>query len=64
MTEFFTRAHYQESAAYIRSRTKHQPKIALVLGSGFGELADAVQNADIISSKGYSALAAIYCGRA
>ncbi|MBI5053351.1 MAG: purine-nucleoside phosphorylase [Chloroflexi bacterium] len=51
MTEFFTRVHYQESAAYIRSRTKHQPKIALVLGSGFGELADAVQNADIISSK-------------
>ena len=51
MTEFFTRAHYQESAAYIRSRTKHQPQIALVLGSGFGELANAVQNADIISSK-------------
>jgi purine-nucleoside phosphorylase len=51
MTEFFTRAQYQEAAAYIRTRTKHQPKIALVLGSGFGELADAVQNADIISSK-------------
>ena len=51
MTEFFTRAQYQESAAYIRSRTKHQPKIALVLGSGFGELANAVQNADVISSK-------------
>ncbi len=51
MTEFFTRAQYQEAAAYIRSRTKHQPKIALVLGSGFGELANAVQHADIISSK-------------
>ena len=51
MTEFFTREQYQESAAYIRSRTKHQPTIALVLGSGFGELANAVQNADIISSK-------------
>jgi purine-nucleoside phosphorylase len=51
MIDTFTRAQYQEAANYIRSKTKHQPKIALVLGSGFGELANAVQNADVISSK-------------
>jgi purine-nucleoside phosphorylase len=49
-TEFFTRAQYQAAANYIRTRTQQQPKIALVLGSGFGELAQAVQNADVISS--------------
>ncbi len=42
------RAHYQEAANYIRMRTRHRPKIALILGSGLGGLADAVENADRI----------------
>lgn len=38
-----------DAAAYvIRSRTKYQPEIALILGSGLGGLADSVKNADII----------------
>lgn len=33
------------AAEYIRSRTKHQPKIALVLGSGLGSFADQLADA-------------------
>lgn len=40
----------QVAADVIRSRTKHQPKIALILGSGLNDLADSVEDADIIPS--------------
>jgi purine-nucleoside phosphorylase len=50
MEEFLTRAHYEQAAAYIQGRTRHAPRIGLVLGSGLGGLADAVENADIIPS--------------
>jgi purine-nucleoside phosphorylase len=46
----FTRAHYQEGADYIRQHTRHTPDIALVLGSGLGGLADAVEDADRIAA--------------
>jgi purine-nucleoside phosphorylase len=49
-TSKFTLADYQTAADAIRKRTKHQPTIALILGSGLGGLADAVQEADIIPS--------------
>lgn len=45
---FMTLEQMDAAANAIRSRTKHQPKIALVLGSGLGGLADSLQNADII----------------
>jgi purine-nucleoside phosphorylase len=48
MTEFINRAHIDAAANYIRSKTNHQPKIAMVLGSGLGDLANEVQNPDII----------------
>lgn len=48
MPEFFTRAHYEEAAAALRARTRHTPTIGLVLGSGLGALAEAVENADVI----------------
>ncbi|MGQ0604123.1 MAG: purine-nucleoside phosphorylase [Anaerolineales bacterium] len=50
MEEPLTRAHYEQAAAYIRGKTRHTPSIGLVLGSGLGGLADAVENADIIPS--------------
>lgn len=50
MDEFLTTAHYDEAANYIRSRTRHTPKIGLVLGSGLGGLAEAIEEADIIPS--------------
>ena len=50
MTEFFTRAQFEETAAAIRAQTRHRPTIGLILGSGLGPLADEVQNADNIPS--------------
>jgi purine-nucleoside phosphorylase len=41
----FTRADYEEAASVIRQRAKHQPKIGLILGSGLGGVADAVEDA-------------------
>jgi purine-nucleoside phosphorylase len=35
-------------AGAIRERTRHQPRIALILGSGLGGLAESVRGADII----------------
>jgi len=48
MTDIFTRADYEAAAASVRDRTRHTPKIALILGSGLGPVAEAVQNADVI----------------
>lgn len=47
-TSFVTRAQIDEAATAVRQRTQHQPTIGLILGSGLGSLADAVQNPDII----------------
>jgi purine-nucleoside phosphorylase len=44
----FTRVDYQSIASAIRQKTKHEPTIGLVLGSGLGSLADAVESADVI----------------
>lgn len=51
MTEFFTRAQFEETAAVIRAQTRHRPTIGLILGSGLGPLAEEVQNADIIPAE-------------
>ena len=48
MDTTFTLAHYDESAAYIRARTRHQPTVGMVLGSGLNRLADAIEEADIV----------------
>jgi purine-nucleoside phosphorylase len=45
---FFTFEQIEEVAAAVRSRTRHQPKIALILGSGLGGLADSIQAPDVI----------------
>ena len=47
-TKQFSRQDYQSAADYISSKTSHRPVIGLVLGSGFGEFADAIADADII----------------
>lgn len=48
MSEFVTRAQIEEAVALIRSRTRYQPEFGLVLGSGLGAVAEAVENPDII----------------
>jgi purine-nucleoside phosphorylase len=45
---FMTLEQMDDAANAIRSRTNYQPKIALILGSGLGGLADSIQNPDII----------------
>jgi len=49
MKDFFTLQEIDDAADVIRSRTKFQPKVGMILGSGLGGLADAVEDADIIS---------------
>ena len=44
----FSAADYAQTADYIRQHTRHQPEIALILGSGLGSLADSVEDADTI----------------
>lgn len=48
MTDLISREQVQEAAAFVRQRTRQQPAIGLVLGSGLSGLAEAVENADII----------------
>jgi purine-nucleoside phosphorylase len=45
---FITLEEIDEVAAAIRARTKYQPRVGLILGSGLGGLADSVQDADLI----------------
>lgn len=48
MTQFITTNEINEAAEYVRRRTRFQPTVGLVLGSGLNSLADAIENADII----------------
>jgi purine-nucleoside phosphorylase len=49
MKDYFTLSEIDEVAQVVRSKTKHQPKIGLILGSGLGDLANAVEDADSIA---------------
>jgi purine-nucleoside phosphorylase len=49
MSEFITLIQIDEAAQSIRARLTHQPTIGLILGSGLGGLADAVENPEIIA---------------
>lgn len=48
MTEFFTRSEFEAAADAVRQRTRHQPRIGIVLGSGLGDFAESVSGADVI----------------
>lgn len=39
----------EDAKSYIQRKTSHSPKIGLILGSGLGDLADDIQEADVIS---------------
>jgi purine-nucleoside phosphorylase len=49
MSDFVTRQQVDEAVAAIRSRIRGQPRIGLVLGSGLGALAEAVEAPEIIA---------------
>lgn len=48
MQTYFSLTQYDEIAGVIRSKTKEHPKIAIILGSGLGSLADSLENRSII----------------
>ena len=48
MREFFSRADFEASATTVRDRTAIQPRVGLILGSGFSSLADAVEDGVVI----------------
>ena len=51
MTDRLEPEMVSEAVSYIRDRTDHSPDIALILGSGLGDLADAVTGAVSFASK-------------
>lgn len=48
MTQFLTRTHFEQAVAAVRARSRCQPQVGLILGSGLNALADAVERADRI----------------
>jgi purine-nucleoside phosphorylase len=46
--EFLTQAVIDKAASAVRARSKVQPRVGLILGSGLGGLADAVDGASVI----------------
>ncbi len=48
MSEYLTLEQIDEAAQAVRSRTSHQPRIGMILGSGLGELADLIEEPDRI----------------
>jgi len=50
MEGFVTLEQIDAATDFVRKHTKQQPRIGLILGSGLGALADAVEGADIIAT--------------
>jgi len=48
MTSYITLPQIDEATAAVRARTKYQPRVGIILGSGLNDLANSVQNSDII----------------
>ena len=48
MQDFITLEQIDEAAAVVRERAAHSPRIGMILGSGLGELANLVEEADVI----------------
>ncbi len=48
MEEFVTIQQIDEAVGYVRDHTRHRPELGLILGSGLGELAEMVEDKDII----------------
>jgi purine-nucleoside phosphorylase len=48
MSDYFTRVQYEGAAAIIRNRSRYQPTVGLILGSGLSSLASAIVHPDYI----------------
>ena len=48
MKEYFTLSEIEEVTQAVKSMTRYQPKVGLILGSGLGDLAKSIEEPDII----------------
>ena len=48
MDKFLTMGDYRQAADYVADRTRYQPEVGLILGSGLSTLADQVTDPDIV----------------
>jgi purine-nucleoside phosphorylase len=48
MSTFITLEQIDQAAEAVRNRSQQKPRIGIILGSGLNDLAEAVQNADVI----------------
>jgi purine-nucleoside phosphorylase len=48
MEEYLSLEQIDSAVAAVRAKTKQQPEIGMILGTGLGDLADAVEGADVI----------------
>lgn len=48
MSQYITSVEINEAVEFIRQRTRYQPSVGLILGSGLNSLADTIEAADII----------------
>lgn len=49
MGDLLTRAEIDQAAQFIAARTKHQPRVGVILGSGLNALAEEIAPADVIA---------------
>lgn len=49
MGDFYGFGEFEAAAKHVQSKTKHKPKVGIVLGSGLGNFAESVQHADVIA---------------
>jgi len=51
MSEKTTKANYDETADFIRNRSRTLPEVGLILGSGLGDLVDEISDPDAINTQ-------------
>ncbi len=50
MTEFVSHTQIVSAADFVRAHSTHRPTVGLILGSGLGALADAIESSEIVAT--------------
>src|SRR3990170_4240507 len=48
MADFLTIEEIEKAAKQVQKRSKHKPRVGLILGSGLGPLAESIKEADVV----------------
>jgi len=48
MADFLTIEEIEKAAKQVQKRSKHKPRVGLILGSGLGPLAESIEEADVV----------------